>query len=41
MEKLLPTHDLSSVFTQENISTIDDKKSFFDEKKLTLKTFLS
>jgi len=41
MEKISHTHDLSTVFTQENISTIDDKKVFLDEKKLTLKTILS
>ena len=41
MEKLLPTHNLSTVFTPETISIIDDKKAFLDEKKLTLKTFLS
>ena len=41
MENTLSTIDLSCVFTQENALQCDNKKEFFDEKKLRLKTFLS
>lgn len=41
MENTASTIDLSCVFTQESALQCDNKKEFFDEKKMRLKTFLS
>ena len=41
MEKTQTTYDLNAIFTQENAKNCDDKKAFFDENKLKLKTFVS
>ena len=41
MEKTQTSYDLNSIFTQENAKNCEDKKAFFDENKLKLKTFIS
>jgi hypothetical protein len=41
MEKTQTAYDLNTIFTQESARDSDDKKIFFDENKLKIKTFIS